>query len=84
MPDPSHAARQWLHQVYYAQREFRRANGRWATSVSELGIAVPDNATLTRPTLSAAGTLFEATVDLIRPGQSPERWHIRQDSLIWK
>ena len=84
IPDPSHAARQWLHQVYYAQREFRKANKLWAASLADLGLRAPADPTLANPTLAVAGSQFEATIDLVRPGQPTERWHIRQDSLIWK
>jgi hypothetical protein len=36
-PDPSLAARDVLHAVYYAQKAFKETNGRWAGSLKELG-----------------------------------------------
>jgi len=86
-PDGTLPARQWLHGVYYAQREFRKKNGRWAATLGELGVAAPaagpDMPGLQAPALAVTGSLFEATVDLRLPGGKTERWHIRQDSLIW-
>jgi hypothetical protein len=83
MPDRSLPARQWLHAVYYAQRAFRTAHGRWAATLTELG-APPLGSPLSSPSLSVAASQFEASVDLQNPGGPAERWHIRQDALIWK
>lgn len=79
MPDPSWPARVWLHRVYYAQRDYRKAHGRWATSIDDLklGGLAPE---LSEPTLQVAGGVFDAYVSV--QGVSG-RWHIRQDSLIW-
>jgi hypothetical protein len=81
-PDAALPARQWLHAVYYAQREFRKKNGRWAATLGELGLAQADTAGLQDPALTVTGSLFEATIELRLPGKT-ERWHIRQDSLVW-
>jgi hypothetical protein len=86
--DPSLPARRWLHEVYYAQRAFRKAHGRWAATLVELGVAPPATAdpaspSLQNPTLSVTPSLFEASIDLRLSGGRTERWHIRQDSLIW-
>jgi hypothetical protein len=78
-PDPSWPAREWLHRAYYAQREYRRANGRWAASVEELKVgALP--AGLTAVELRVAGSQFEVAVRIASTGRY---WHIRQDSLVW-
>lgn len=82
-PDPSWPARRWLHQVYYAQRAYRETHGRWAASLAELAVANPDDPRLTRGSLLAADTVFDASVDLKLVDGSGERWHIRQDALIW-
>jgi hypothetical protein len=82
-PDPSLPARRWLHLVYYAQREFRTGHGRWAATLAELGAPAPGEGPLSSPSLAATESLFEATVDLRLAGGATERWHIRQDSLIW-
>ena len=81
-PDATLPARRWLHTVYYAQGAFRKTHGRWATTLAELGVAA-DVAGLQRPTLSVTDTLFESTIDLRLADGKTERWHIRQDSLIW-
>jgi hypothetical protein len=78
VPDLSWPARAWLHRAYYAQREFRRAHGRWAASIDELKIgALPRE--LDGPELREAGSLFELSVGLAGTAQ---RWRIRQDSLV--
>jgi hypothetical protein len=81
-PDPSQPARRWLHEVYYAQREFRKKNGRWAGTLAELGTNAVI-AGLSAPAMATAGSLFEASVDLRLPDGKTQRWHIRQDALIW-
>jgi len=70
VPNPDQAALDFLHAAYYAQREFRRTHGRWATTFDELTIAPPAGATL-----QTAGDLFQINAGAI---------HIRQDSLVWK
>ena len=82
-PDPSLPARRWLHAVYYAQREFRTAHGRWAPTIAELGLPALAGDALSSPSLSVAGSQFEASIDLRLAGGRTERWYIRQDSLIW-
>jgi hypothetical protein len=81
--DPALPARCWLHEVYYAQREYRRVHQRWARTLAELGVSPPAGDALGRPTLEATTSLFEATVDLRVSGGQTERWHIRQDALVW-
>ena len=82
-PDASWPARQWLHQAYYAQRDFRKANGRWATTFGELGVLIAHDGPLTSPDLKVSGSQFEVSVGL-KGASSPERWAIRQDSFIWR
>lgn len=81
-PDPSLPARRWLHQVYYAQRNYRERNGRWAGTLEQLGTAAP-GAALTSPALQVTDSLFQASIDLTPPGAKTQRWNIRQDALIW-
>jgi hypothetical protein len=88
-PDSSLPARRWLHEVYYAQRDFKKTRGRWAATLAELGVATPgpaglDTVRLQSPALSVTGTLFEASVELRLPDGATQHWHIRQDSLIWR
>ena len=83
VPDPSWPARRWLHAVYYAERTYRQAHGRWAGTLEELGIAAPDDATLANPKLATTPSLFEVSIDVTPASGRPQHWHIRQDSLIW-
>jgi hypothetical protein len=81
-PDSSWAVREQLHVVYYAQRDFKKAHGRWARTMEELNVRLPDGASFvtgSAPTLVVAGDRYQVTVT-----QAGIRWHIRQDSLIWK
>ena len=80
VPDPSWPAREWLHRVYYAQREYRKAKGAWAAALKDLAMTdVP--AGLASPELRVAGQQFEVSVLLVSADQ---RWRIRQDSLVWR
>jgi hypothetical protein len=83
-PDLSWPARRWLYRVYYAERAYRDAHGRWADSLDALNAPALDDAALMRGELLVADALFEASVDLRLAGGKTERWHIRQDALIWK
>ena len=80
-PDPSWAARQWLHRVYYAQRDFLKAHGRYANTLQELGVPVPNSTEVLRPTLRVAGRTFEASAQFPEE-DGPVPITIRQDSLI--
>jgi hypothetical protein len=78
-PDPALRTRYQLHRVYYAQRDYRKARGTWARSVSELGLR--DLPASLRLETTATG--FEATLPQ-QAGASPRRrWHIRSDARIW-
>jgi hypothetical protein len=77
-PDPSWPARAWLQRAYYAQRDYRRTHGRWASSIDELALgALPPE--LDAPDLQVAGSQFELGITLKATGA---RWHIRQDSRL--
>ena len=84
VPDASLPARRWLHEIYYAERDYRRQHQRWAANLAELGVIVPAASSgLSRANLQVAGSQFEASVDLKVAGLPAQHWHIRQDSLIW-
>ena len=82
-PDPALPARRWLHEVYYAQRDYRRTHQRWARTLEELGVPPPADDDLSHPTLEVTTSLFEASVDLRLAAGKTQRWHIRQDALVW-
>jgi hypothetical protein len=58
-PDPAWEAKVWLHRLYYAQRDYRKAHGRFAGELKDLGTGLTND--LMRPV--PAGL----TNDLMRP-----------------
>jgi hypothetical protein len=74
-PDPANRARHLLHRVYYAQRDYHKAHGRWAASLAALGLAGPVG-------LETTSTAFEASVPSDGGGKA-RRWRIRQDARVW-
>jgi len=83
VPDAAWPARRWLHAVYYAERDFRKAHGRWAAALDELGLAPPGDG-LADQKLETTSDLFEVSVTVARPDGGSERWHIREDGRVWK
>ncbi len=69
-PDQSGPARDLLHKVYYAQRDFRKQHGRWALGLGELGLEG-----------AGAGAALEPAPDGFRARF--QGLEIRQDSRIW-
>lgn len=82
VPDISAPARDALHEVYYAQKDFHRRHGRWAESLEALGVALPRHGPLGAPVLGATADGYECLIDLALPGGSVRRWMIRHDALI--
>ena len=82
VPDPATDAKNRLHQIYYAQRDYLEKNGRWATSLGELTLSTEVDATKTG-TLKVTPDGFEASSEIKLPSGKTQRWHIRQDSRIW-
>lgn len=79
-PDPTWAARDLLHRVYYAQRAYRRANGKYATTIPDLGLKDAG-----KFTMEVTRSSFEASVMLpLEKGAKPRRLTIAQDSHIWE
>jgi hypothetical protein len=75
-PDPAQPARDYLHRVYYAQREYHKQHGRYSTNLVGLGTS------LSGPHLEATRNTFEASVDLRLAGGQRERWRITHDGRI--
>jgi Carbohydrate family 9 binding domain-like len=82
VPDPSWPARRWLHTVYYAQLDYRKAHGRWAATLADLGVAPPADAGLANPRIETTADLFQVSIDS-GPTSEGQRWSIRADSLVW-
>jgi hypothetical protein len=82
-PDPAEPARRLLHQVYYAERNYRAAHGTWAPSLTALGLAGVADSPYGAPRLETTSTHFEASLTVRLPGAAPRRWHINSDARVW-
>jgi hypothetical protein len=71
-PDPTAATRDLLHRVYYAQRDYRKANGKYATSPADLGLSG------VRIETTAGG--FEASAEVA--GEKKRRVVITHDARV--
>ena len=80
IPDPAQPARDYLHRIYYAQREYRQQHGRYSTNLVGLGTGL--GAALSGPHLEATRNTFEASVELHKAGGPRERWRITHDGRI--
>lgn len=81
--DPAGPAKALLHRIYYAQRDYRKEHGKWATSLQQLNAdKLAHESVIGAPTLETAGEGFEASVNVKLPG-GQKRWRIRADSKIW-
>jgi hypothetical protein len=81
-PDPTMAARELLHELYYAQRAYRKKNGKWARSTRELRLTAPADRTLWRTlTIERTSDLYQICVDA--SPRARQRLCIRHDSLVW-
>ncbi len=84
-PDPAWGVKCALQQVYYAQKRFRDSTGGWAQTLDQLPLPPAAKAARSQGlVLEPADTGYVATMPLNVPGRPAQRWHIRQDSLIWK
>ena len=83
VPDPSAPARDVLHDVYYAQRAFRKQHGRWAASLTELGLPVAAHGAVAAPVLTRTWDGWRAEVVLSQPAAPRQVWSIRQDASVW-
>lgn len=81
VPDAAWPAKEVLHRIYYAQRDYREKHKKWAKDLTELGLAeVRDESLAGPPEMGVAGELFEVRVKTKKDGK---RWHIRQDAKVW-
>lgn len=78
--DPAEGVRHALHRVYYAQQDYRKARGKWAGKVSELGLS---GSAFDGLRLETTSTSFEASQALPMPGGKATRWHVRSDARVW-
>jgi hypothetical protein len=78
-PDVDWERRDLLHRVYYAQRNFHKKNGRYATTTDDLGLKkLPDSVTI-----EATKRSFEASVtEPWGAAPKPKRWSITHDGKL--
>lgn len=79
-PDPAQPARDYLHRVYYAQRDYRKLHGRYSANLLGLGTGLSES--LSDPRLEATRNTFEASVQVRRSDGRQERWRIGHDARI--
>jgi hypothetical protein len=74
--DPTAAARDLLHRVYYAQRDYRKANGRYAATPADLGVTGAG----VRIETTTGG--FEVSAELPAAGGKKRRVVIAHDARV--
>jgi hypothetical protein len=88
-PDPTLGARDLLMTVYHRQREFKKRNGRYAGSVTELSLDAAGGAAGPRPgpgplELVQKGDGYTATTRVSPDDRPPRVLHVRDDSRLWQ
>lgn len=79
--EPPNERVKWaLRQLYYRQREYREAHGRYASDLSELNASeIATKGLDFQPTLQATQSMYEITA----PGATGTTVHIRHDGKVW-
>ena len=80
--DPSHEARCWLTEIYYAQKSYFQLNGRYSGELAHLQLS-SIYGDIANPMLIRTEKGYIASVTLAGSGEN-EVWCIQDDSLIWK
>jgi hypothetical protein len=85
VPDPAMPARNALQEIYYAQKDYHAKNHHWAAALDDLKLSVDLASGLAKPpTMKLTKDGFEATAQVKPPSGRIQRWHIRQDALVWQ
>ena len=79
VPEVSASARNVLHDIYYAQRAFRKKNGQWAKSLDELSAKFGREAGDVSFKVADGG--WEASVSITTPNGVRRVW-INHDSRV--
>jgi len=83
--DPAGPAKHLLARIYYAQAEYHKHNDRFARSIRELDLTDATHESLAGPiTIKVDGETFDAIALVRLADGSTARWHIRQDSRLWR
>ncbi len=80
--DPAWAAKMVLRNVYEAQRRFRQANERWAGSLEELDLTLPEVEGLGPVEITIDDDTYVISVPRTTDDSSIETWSIRSDGLL--
>jgi hypothetical protein len=84
IPDPSAPACAVLQEIYYAQKDYQKANRRWAASLAELGLNNELGSKLASPPrVQTTPDGYRATAGIKLRAGRVQLWHIRQDARIW-
>ena len=84
LSDPAAPVRDVLHQIYYAQRDYREKHRVWAETLEELHLSIGLIAGLRKaPVLKSTNDGFEVVAEIRLPNGKTQEWHIRQDSHVW-
>jgi hypothetical protein len=81
-PNPDEAVKWALRQVYYAQKKYYTATGKYSSDLSQLGYpTVKTSQPPVIPQIQVTATMFEASAPST---DGKARWHIRSDGRVWK
>ncbi|MHB9028717.1 MAG: carbohydrate-binding family 9-like protein [Candidatus Latescibacterota bacterium] len=81
--DPTLEARRILHDIYYAQRDYRDKNKRWASGLKDLGLDFSGNRALGgEPVIESTADGWIARLTARLPGGKMKKISIRQDSKV--
>ncbi|QVL32012.1 hypothetical protein KIH39_24780 [Telmatocola sphagniphila] len=79
-PDAALPTKNALHRIYYAQREYYAKHQKYAASLEELGVKLPEGITQ-KPKFEITTNGYE--IHLLQPGTPEKTWTITQDARIW-
>lgn len=83
--DRAEPVRNALMRIYHAQRAFYTKNKRWAASLVELGETLPMLSGVHEPIqINLTSDGYVATARFAPNRTAQQRWHVRQDSRLWK
>jgi len=82
---PEEEAKRALFKIYYSQQGYYKEHGRYTDRLEEL---VEGEPALTShnwpPRIQVTDSMFEASIEGVDQDGQKERWHIRQDSKVWR
>lgn len=82
-PDPTIPARRELHSIYYAQRDFKMQNERWANDLKELGYTfIKTDVLRNGPVMEITPEGYRVSITITLPDNSKKTVHIEHDSKI--